>query len=646
MDFYEHFWSLPFSHVLKEDVYNEGGLPIEVISHTSKVNLFVGANNSGKSLLMREILKSDLESETLSSSNFEDFNRALQLLEEELLRHFGVYIRFNGNAYTLEKSAITEIFKKCGPGELIRVKLNSINGFLADIQRNTFHTATTRDHATGIGDHLRDRIQESVKIVIDKMAALTVKYTFLKKVHRIYIPTLRTLRILVPESNVCEKLTRQEYDLDANPSINAQKPSLTNIIVENGESFYKNAFHLRNSEYEGEVRMENFQTFLSENFFENKKVKIITDATNKVIKIKIGNEKEQPIQKLGDGLQMAIILTFPLFNYESGFLFIEEPELFLHPGFQRKIIDIFCNSEAAENFKIFIVTHSNHILDSAIQESNASVFSLKKFGKDGLNSLPKFQIRLLQYGDNNILTSLGVANSSVFLSNCSLWVEGITDRLYLKKMIQEYLKSPSCKVKYRNCTKYQEGISYSFIFSGGDNIIHYEFSDELFIKDISKKVSVKYLCKNSLAIVDNDDDKNIVRKRQLKSQLGFNFFELPVIEIESLLGYDTIIQTVKSFPSWQDLDLSKHSYIAPQAYQKKRLGSLVDDEILKTYTKAEKKGRKSFKASPTNKNKVNLTLNCKFEFCENSLPFIKADNLTPSAIKCVEKILDFVIAHN
>ena len=36
------------------------------------------------------------------------------------------------------------------------------------------------------------------------------------------------------------------------------------------------------------------------------------------------------------------------------------------------------------------------------------------------------------------MDSLGVRNSSVFLANSTIWIEGITDRLYLKKYMEVY----------------------------------------------------------------------------------------------------------------------------------------------------------------------------------------------------------------
>jgi AAA15 family ATPase/GTPase len=86
-----------------------------------------------------------------------------------------------------------------------------------------------------------------------------------------------------------------------------------------------------------------FQKFLGIEFFNNQEIALIPSKNSDVLKVKIGNEKEQEIYNLGDGIQSIIILTFPLFLNKNKYMlvFLEEPELFLHPGLQRKLLETF-----------------------------------------------------------------------------------------------------------------------------------------------------------------------------------------------------------------------------------------------------------------------------------------------------------------
>ncbi len=51
--------------------------------------------------------------------------------------------------------------------------------------------------------------------------------------------------------------------------------------------------------------------------------------------------------------------------------------------------------------------------------------------------------------DRDLLASLGVKPSSVYLANCTIWVEGITDRLYITKYMEKYLVEFSVHDKNR-----------------------------------------------------------------------------------------------------------------------------------------------------------------------------------------------------
>ena len=107
--------------------------------------------------------------------------------------------------------------------------------------------------------------------------------------------------------------------------------------------------------------------------------------------IKIGQESQRPVYLLGDGIQMIIILLWPFFFKKSGIISIEEPELYIHPGFQKKFIQFVCTSEKTRHFQIFIATHSNHIVDSINHSDLVSLYTVSKQIKK--NALKSFRGR-------------------------------------------------------------------------------------------------------------------------------------------------------------------------------------------------------------------------------------------------------------
>ena len=61
--------------------------------------------------------------------------------------------------------------------------------------------------------------------------------------------------------------------------------------------------------------------------------------------------------------------------------------------------------------------------------------------------MKKFIIKNVNSGNNELLRQLGVNNTSVFLANSSIWVEGISDRNYIKAFLIAYCNQNLDKYK-------------------------------------------------------------------------------------------------------------------------------------------------------------------------------------------------------
>lgn len=183
-----------------------------------------------------------------------------------------------------------------------------------------------------------------------------------------------------------------------------------------------------------------FHAFLGQAFFGGKHVALIPRRDKDVLYVKIGNENEFPIYDLGDGIQSIIVMTFPLFERANDKLlvFIEEPEMYLHPGFQRVLVNTFLKFD---NHQFFMTTHSNHFLDLTLDYDHISIYAFRKQLGDVAERVvhSKLEVENVSNANTQPLELLGVKNSSVFLSNCSIWVEGITDRRYLAHYLAMYM---------------------------------------------------------------------------------------------------------------------------------------------------------------------------------------------------------------
>jgi predicted ATP-dependent endonuclease of OLD family len=370
-------------------------------------------------------------------------------------------------------------------------------------------------------------------------------------------------------------------------------------------------------------RIKSFEDFLSCTFFNNETVTLIPDINNDVLLIGIGNA-ERPVYEFGDGIQSLIILLYPLFfNQEKNLqVFIEEPETSLHPGMQRVFIETLMRKEFSR-FQYFITTHSNHFLDLSLDYANISIFSFNKKSEE------EIIIENVSSGKTKILDLIGVRNSSIFLSNSSIWVEGITDRLYLRKFLKLFYKAnPEKQV-------YQEDLHYSFIEYGGSNITHYAFEDD---SDINK-IKASGISNRILLLVDSDntfstpDSAKAKRIKMFEEQLGDNFIKLDTKEIENLLSEKILLQVVAKLEKKKSDDLTyDESKFIFENYKHEYLGKFIDNsfsDLKRTYSD------------------TSGTINNKLKFCNIAIECINSyEDLSASAKKLTEDVYGFISKSN
>ena len=178
---------------------------------------------------------------------------------------------------------------------------------------------------------------------------------------------------------------------------------------------------------------------------------------------------------------------------ENSIIFIDEPELNLHPGYQRLFLEQITSNPVLTKKKLtyVIVTHSNHFLDLTLEKDNISIYSFNSVG-NGDNQ--KFVVKNVNAGDNEMLRALGVNNSSVFLANCSIWVKGISDRNFIKALLMAYCKDDEKRVYPR------EDIDFAFFEYAGSNLTHYSFKKSTSEYEEAKKLINSYALNNRILL--------------------------------------------------------------------------------------------------------------------------------------------------
>jgi predicted ATP-dependent endonuclease of OLD family len=648
-----------------------GGNQSEIVG-LNKVNIFVGANNSGKSRFIRSLLMENYNKKVQGQSNLgntHDCNQILTNVRLKLTEIINIYKEGKG----ADLSNTTDITK-------ILDELNTASTS-GEHKRNIDNLALLKQQIDNIdsNDAIREEMNNAFKNEVFKLGEIPYATIIFKDFKAVYISMMRGLRPLIKtdSSNIGDRATPySDFDCFEDRTIwdhftdsQLQETHINNMKIAGqdqspldyfngsydfdiftGLDLYKEVKEMLLGTHEKRRFIREYEEFLKDIFFDKQSITLIPRIDNDVLYIKIGNEEERPIYNMGDGLQTIIIATFPLFKYKSKklLLFIEEPELTLHPGMQRKLLNAYCTE--FENAQIFITTHSNHLLDLTLDFDNkCSIYSFER------ESDKKFEINNVT-PNKDVLDLLGVRSSSVFLSNCVIWVEGISDRLYVRKFLELYnkkleennkkLKSQAIDMKeYKKI--YEKDKHYSIVEYGGENITHFNFFDP---DTEETTINIESVAHNNFIIADNDgyEHKGVIKEKDkpktkrlklLSIKLGNSFFAEHK-EIENLIPFRVYMKYFERLPPSAS---RKWEYDSTRAKEKefvndlksRKIGDVVKKHFVKLIDKYDQPDR--FKRKD---------LSCigeKKEIAERLIDTINAENITfgelPKTTQKLTKIL-------
>ena len=373
-------------------------------------------------------------------------------------------------------------------------------------------------------------------------------------------------------------------------------------------------------------QVKDFQDFISETFYGGDGFTIIPrqqknaqEIIKEFLSVKIGQSPERPIYDLGDGIKQMITILYKVFERkdDEAIFFIEEPEINLHPGYQRKLMQIL-QSDTFSKHQFFIVTHSSHIIESSLANTKISIYKTINLNKK--NS--QFKIIKTTNHDLEILELLGISNGSVFMANCLIFVEGISDKIIIQKYLEVYMQEKNLDFK--------EDVHYAFAETGGGNIAHWDFLKDINDEDIAT-IHASSFSNRSFIICDNDGNKKKERKEKLKQMVGEQYFyELPVREIENTIKRDVLERTL--FNSGE-IRLKKQYNESNNSgyYNQNCIGKFIDNhyDLEKKYSSASGsiKNKKQFaKDVVSNINTINDLSETSIELCEILTNYIQSAN--------------------
>ncbi len=612
------------------------------IEPLGRLNIFVGTNNSGKSRFLRGLLKTREYNYTISGLDYHNIQNIAAILKPSLL---GILdgaplhdVTPNGG------SSLRKSIEQINPDAMLGSDtplISALKFALKNIELSTLQSYTSSSGRINPGPpvypdmaYVVNGLWEAIRSHKALIESLEEPENF--KPEKIYVPVLRGLR---PAPNSTEDIYNTRTVRDYFIKEDGSGP-IEDIQVFTGLTLYEEIKrHLLGTLVQRKL-VSDYEKYLSERFFEHKPVTLIPKIDCDVLIIKVGQEFEKEIFNVGDGLQSLIAITFPIFRFarehkdKFAIVCIEEPELLIHPGLQRTLMNELVRSGAYDNIQFFVTTHSNHFLDLTLDFDDVSIFRVsKELPEDKKEEQkPKFIIENLSNKDKQTLELLGVRNSSVFLANATIWVEGITDRMYFSRALEIIQNSLEKDQK-----RYREDDHYAFVEYGGANISHWDFViegdvDQIPLESIVSKIFV--IADNDSDVVDatgarvrNGHNKKQERLRAIHERFGDErFVQFDRREIENLIPIP-ILRKVAARLGSTNASVVPLSY---REYKSARMGTFME----------EKFGLTGFAGNYG-------AIKNKKKFAELVVKEMKSlDDLSPEMKQIAEKMLTFVTASN
>jgi hypothetical protein len=175
---------------------------------------------------------------------------------------------------------------------------------------------------------------------------------------------------------------------------------------------------------------------------------------------------------------------------KNSVILLEEPEVHLHPTLQRRLMRFIMNDTQSQ---FFITTHSSTIIDT----EGATIF--------GVSNEVGAQIKPLLTSQEKFAAchELGFRSSDLLQSNCVLWVEGPSDRIYLNYFLS------------RLAPDLVEGIDFTYVLYGGKVLSHFSAEDTR----LDDLISVLSVCRFAAFVMDSDLGSGTAALRRSKQRV-------------------------------------------------------------------------------------------------------------------------------
>lgn len=219
-----------------------------------------------------------------------------------------------------------------------------------------------------------------------------------------------------------------------------------------------------------------------------------------------------PLSKSGSGLKTIVLVLLNLLviphieEYRDKKLVygFEELENNLHPALQRRLFEYIYNFAITNDIILFMTTHSHIAINAFFSKENASIYHvIKENGRAHIKCIETY------IDKTEILDDLDVKASDILQSNGIIWVEGPSDRIYIKRWLEIFTPN-----------EYEEGKHYQFLYYGGRLLSQYSAKEE------TDLINIITTNRNAAIVIDSDKRSRSAKINDTKKRIMSEFSNL------------------------------------------------------------------------------------------------------------------------